>query len=832
MIPPSLKAMVTQIKQNEKELDKVEKKLAKLGSVKATTSTQDQEIAKLQQAKVDLKQIISETRDELNGSIGNSAEITNLTSQLDVMKSKLNQVKTEANQTGTQIKEAMRAKALKDKEGIAATLENLKQKLEDTKNNFKSFSSKITKALSPKGIGKGIASIGQKVDGLKRRMTQLLLGAFVFNVLRQGLEGLKNGFMNCLKSNDTFNNSLAQIKGNLMTAFAPIYNAILPAINALMSGLTQLTATIATFVSSLFGTGLSTATKDAKKLSSALDDTAKSGEEASGSLASFDHLEVVGGSNGSSSGGSSDNSTGIDYSAVTQTNSKLLEILNQIKSMISSGDWGGLAQLISQAFVNALNTIQEKISSIDWSGMGSSISAFLSNIDWSGILVGLTAVLGEAVVGFSKLLLAMDWGTILGNFSSGIADAIQEAADYIWSINWGGIGQALSDAITGIDWLGIGNSILNIIWQSLMGLVDLFLGIDWSAVGTTFSEAVSGWIDTLITMFTETDWLQLGEDIANAIMDFLLNIDWLGLGENLIKGLVEGLIAGITFIVSALTTILDRILEFFGIHSPSTVFKDMGIDLIRGLINGISSLISSVVSVFSNIFTSAKQAVVSIITGIINFIIGLPGKIANALKTIPEKFKEAFQNAKNKVASIWKSVTSIFSKGGKIFDGIKEGIADTFKTIVNGLISGINKVIKVPFDKINGLLNNIRSISIAGVEPFKKLWSKNPLPVPQLPKLASGAVIPPRQEFAAILGDQKHGTNIEAPLETIKQANREVLEEFFNKLDSFGFNDTDKEVIFKNLTFVLQFGSSHFQKFVIDTIRAYENEIGKQLLVS
>ena len=38
------------------------------------------------------------------------------------------------------------------------------------------------------------------------------------------------------------------------------------------------------------------------------------------------------------------------------------------------------------------------------------------------------------------------------------------------------------------------------------------------------------------------------------------------------------------------------------------------------------------------------------------------------------------------------------------------------------------------------------------------------MPTFKLPRLAKGAVIPPRQEFAAILGDQKHGTNIEAPL--------------------------------------------------------------------
>lgn len=44
-----------------------------------------------------------------------------------------------------------------------------------------------------------------------------------------------------------------------------------------------------------------------------------------------------------------------------------------------------------------------------------------------------------------------------------------------------------------------------------------------------------------------------------------------------------------------------------------------------------------------------------------------------------------------------------------------------------------------------------------------------------VPKLAKGAVIPPNREFLAVLGDQKSGTNIEAPLDTIKQAFRDEL---------------------------------------------------------
>ena len=69
------------------------------------------------------------------------------------------------------------------------------------------------------------------------------------------------------------------------------------------------------------------------------------------------------------------------------------------------------------------------------------------------------------------------------------------------------------------------------------------------------------------------------------------------------------------------------------------------------------------------------------------------------------------------------------------------------------------------------MLNSIRDISILGVEPFSGLWEKNPLSVPQIPKLAKGAVIKGGNPFMAILGDQPRGiTNIEAPLNTIRQA--------------------------------------------------------------
>ena len=73
-----------------------------------------------------------------------------------------------------------------------------------------------------------------------------------------------------------------------------------------------------------------------------------------------------------------------------------------------------------------------------------------------------------------------------------------------------------------------------------------------------------------------------------------------------------------------------------------------------------------------------------------------------------------------------------------MFDGIKDGIVNAFKTVVNAIIRGINKVIAVPFNAINSVLEKIHGISILGVSPFSWVHTFN---VPQIPELEEGGVL-------------------------------------------------------------------------------------------
>ena len=112
--------------------------------------------------------------------------------------------------------------------------------------------------------------------------------------------------------------------------------------------------------------------------------------------------------------------------------------------------------------------------------------------------------------------------------------------------------------------------------------------------------------------------------------------------------------------------------------------------------------------------------------------------------------------------------------------------ADLGKKAINGLLgvieSGLNRII----DKINDFIGDLSKIVGAVGDVIGVDWNIPKIPRVKIPRLAQGAVIPPNREFLAVLGDQKQGMNIEAPLDTIKQAVAEVLAQV--NVGSSGYN--------------------------------------------
>jgi hypothetical protein len=97
------------------------------------------------------------------------------------------------------------------------------------------------------------------------------------------------------------------------------------------------------------------------------------------------------------------------------------------------------------------------------------------------------------------------------------------------------------------------------------------------------------------------------------------------------------------------------------------------------------------------------------------------------------------------------------------------GVKTIFKSVFDGLLGIVKYPLNLIIDAINALIAGLNKIKLPNWGVFGDYAGKG-INIPKIPKLAQGAVLPPNKPFLSIVGDQKHGTNIEAPLDTIVEA--------------------------------------------------------------
>ena len=258
---------------------------------------------------------------------------------------------------------------------------------------------------------------------------------------------------------------------------------------------------------------------------------------------------------------------------------------------------------------------------------------------------------------------------------------------------------------------------------------------------------------------------------------------------NLVGGLANGIMLaynGIAAISAAVTTAFGTAMAF--LTSPITLVT-LAIAAIIAIIILLVKNWDTVKEVALNVWNKIKEIWGNVatwfgekvVTPVKNFFSGMWNGLKNGASSAWSGIKSVFSTVttwfKDKFTQAWTAVKNVFSKGGKIFDGIKDGISNVFKTVVNGLIGGINKVIAVPFNAINGLLNKIRSVSVMGIEPFKNLIKYNALSIPQIPKLAEGGWLRANNPQLAIVGDNRREGEIVAPESKIREQVKQAIAE-------------------------------------------------------
>ena len=365
----------------------------------------------------------------------------------------------------------------------------------------------------------------------------------------------------------------------------------------------------------------------------------------------------------------------------------------------------------------------------------------------------------------------------LPDYLNGIGEAMQRLDPSTWSRGFDGFFSGLETTVEGV--LDIFTSVSNAVSGFLAVMSNITIPPVLSALGVIFEQIgvfLKGIGEGIQFMWEEE--LQPALDRLNELMaPIIADIQRVaeGLANNTVlmealknTGRVFGIVVGgaINAVAEALSLLgagIAIVIDFF------LNMADFAVKAIEKIGEFLGWLIAKIQIGFEN----AGKVVEDIWNGIKDFFSGLATTVGNIFKGIWDGIKTGAQNAWNGIKSVfstvasffqtiftnaWTAVKNVFSTGGKIFDGIKDGIVNGFKTIVNAIIRGINKVVSVPFNAINGVLNGIRSVQILDFKPFDWIHTIN---VPQIPLLAKGGVVD--GATIAMIGEQ--GREAVVPLE-------------------------------------------------------------------
>lgn len=776
----------------------------------------------------------------------NTAQYQKLNSELSTVNAKKQQyntlldatrVKEQQSRDNTIQKKRMEQEKLNRTLAVQNTkYDEIKAKINSVGGAFSRLGSAARQNLGSKVLGatnscrKGLDKLGKTVSRFTKRLLNVVLSVFVFTVLTRAITALRDRMSLLIKKNQQFSSSLSQIKGNLKTAFQNIFDAALPALNALMSVLAKVTAVIANFTATIFGKSV----KASQDAANAADDQAeaiggvgKAAKKASEYLNHYDEMNVQSSSDSSGGGGGS-SSVGTTYEDI-DVNSGVNNFINRIKAAWENADFTEIGTIIGNKIKGSLDVINwDSIQSVA-NKIGKSFATFLNGVfETDGLFTSVGTTIAEAV-----------------------NTAISGAFSFASNFHWDSCGNAIASSINGF-----------------------FKNYDAKKAGLTFTEFASGALSTLTTALSEIDWSTVGQKIV----DLISSIDWIklaaqvatallglingavqllfgfasGISENLsklfeelgldsvagfFKGISDNLKESATWLKEKFKIVVDAVKDFFGIHSPSTVFAEIGGFLIEGLKKGISDAISGALSWLK---TNVVDKVLGAVDGIKEIAVTVKGNIHDTFT----KAKESFNAIKNSEA-----IKTLKQTGKEVIDGIKstwasiksEGVVKTLSQVGKNVIDSakqswigiktetaiktLKETGKDKIDKAKQTWTSIKSgtktltlkatdYATSKVNSFKKLWDKltnktlsikgniqadianiksmintyiigkvnsnvigtinkylpGKIKIPNIPYLAKGGVIPPNAPFLAMLGDQRNGTNIETPLDTMIQA--------------------------------------------------------------
>lgn len=683
--------------------------------VNVNAAEADKELVRLTKKINALNERISDKKQDQMPLVEQSKQ---LAAVLDDAKAKLDYMKSgDTFFTSSSIKEQEQTVASLQKEwdGVQKKVETMNASIAKDTRSIERMSTRAGELSAQiAGASKSSAALAaaskkadEYMDRFVRRVKGLARRVFIFGLIAQGLRSVRDWFGKVIKSNDQATKAIARLKGALLTLAQPLLQVLIPAVTTFVELVTKIVTAIGRVMSQLFGTTYEQSQKAAESLyneSDALDKTGKSAKKATKSLAAFDEINRLSGSEDAKD----KDKLAPDFSSGPELSDKkakgILGLITSIGALLlglklSDTLIGGLktALGLAIAFQGALQFISNLL------------RAWSSGLDWSnllGMLLGAAALVAGLALAFGKV------GAAIGLIITGIMEMVAGIHDA--DVNGWNLKNTLL-TIAGLISSGLGISLLTKSWIPLIiaGILSVVLAI---TVATGHGKELIESLKTVVLGFKDFFVGLFEGDLIAAIGGLKTAFDGL-------KGVAYAVLDSF----SDMTNNLLSLLEY--------VCGKIGLD-ISGIIQIAKNYVTNLFAILKDAVSGSVDAFVRVWQGIIEFISG----------TFSQDWEMAWTGIKDILAGVLNGIITLFENATNLCRNNINSILDLMQELTS---------FKLP-DWLGGF--EFKGINIPRLDKIK------------LPRLATGAVIPPNREFLAVLGDQKQGTNIEAPAAAIEAA--------------------------------------------------------------
>lgn len=587
------------------------------------------------------------------------------------------------------------------------------------------------------GSGAGSGDSGKDAKGLGNLITRMAKRVFVFSVMTMALRAIRTELGGILSQNKGLTEEFAKLRGNLLTLINPIMNALIPALTTALQILNLLIRQIGGFLFSIFGLSWAKSQKSAEAISKSMAGASKSAKDMKRSLLAIDEINRLEdtSSSGGGGGGASAPSPSFDTSEITD---KLYEIeaaaigamlaLGLILFLTGAKPALGLGLMVAGAVALAA-MIKE-----DWNKMPNKLKqTMLKIMDIAAMgLIGIGAVLL-----LSGANPALGIGMILAGGALGVTAA---------TLNWGDTENNVSRGLS---------RILDIATKAMLALGVVLLLVGQIGIGLALI------IGALTVRAIAPYWDSTSDKTALVLANIIDIATKAILAIGVLLLLMGQIPMGLALIIGALVV---RTVAPNWTTIPSTTSKTF--EKLLAIISA-GLLVIGVLLVLTGVNPALGFGL--ILTGVT----GLTASKAFSWSFIVDKVKEVWESVKKYYNE---HIKPIFTKEFWLdkWAAFKEALPEVIKGAINSAIALFNRFISWVNDKM-GISWSAKYLLGQQVLPAGSIrllpW------INQIPLLASGAVVPPNNQFLAMLGDNKKETEIVSPLSTMKEALMEALAE-------------------------------------------------------